>query len=159
MNKYPVFKWHVRSYWASGGTSVESVYVPLPNFELAKQYIQNYVKNFLPVSDVRLHVGVEFVWVISPDEVLPVAYRANDETLWDEKDVLPMYPVIESYWRSLGFTDLKIVPCGPVDEDCLYICGKWYSYCRFPHEWMQREDIVDWLAPPKAKQRRRNCTI
>lgn len=88
----------------------------------------------------------------------PYAYHVQNENAWDLSDVKDYYPEIVEYWNSKGISNICIAPCGPVDEDCLYLNDKWYSYCRHPYEWMQPEDLCDELKPPKGKQRR-NCTI
>lgn len=62
-------------------------------------------------------------------DYLPRAYEFEDESLWEEKDVLYLYPeVIE--WLSEnniegGFT---IKPIQIVGEDCLYDGDKWKGY-------------------------------
>ena len=97
--------------------------------------------------------------VIHPGEVLPAAYRLMDDEVWEASNVVAEYPDIYEYWVMKGFTDIRIAPCQPVDEDCLYLNGKWYSYCRFPHECMQPEDLCDELKPPVGKRNRTNCTV
>lgn len=92
------------------------------------------------------------------NETLPAAYRFNDESIWDRDNVAELYPEIVKYWSERGITNIRIMPCGPVDEDCLYLNGKWYSYCRHPYEWMQRQDLTEEIKSPKAKQRR-NCYL
>lgn len=158
-NKYPVYVWTIKSVWLSGAETYDKVYVALPNLELAKRFIFEHVKRFFPISDVRLRTTINLLWVISQEEVLPAAYRLEDEEVWERADVLEMYPTIRDYWVSKGFTDIRIMPCAPVDEDCLYLDGKWHSYCRHPFEWMQPEDLCAELKPRSAKKRRRNCTI
>jgi hypothetical protein len=87
-------------------------------------------------------------------ETLPAAYRLDDESVWDRDDVSEMYPELVDYWKSKGATDIVVMPCGPVDEDVLYIHGKFQGYCRMPFEWKLREDLTQDERPPKAKQRR-----
>lgn len=159
MNKYSVYHWRVQSHWLSGATSFDDVYISLPTMKLAEDFISAHVKLHYPISDVRLGTITSLMNVIPQGETLPAAYRLNNENVWNYENVLDMYPAIRNYWVSKGFTDIHIMPCRPVDEDCLYLDGKWYSYCRYPHEWMQREDLCDELKPRPAKQRRRNCTI
>lgn len=72
------------------------------------------------------------------NETLPAAYRFNDKSIWDRDNVAELYPEIVKYWSERGITNIRIMPCGPVDEDCLYLNDKWYSYCRHPYEWMER---------------------
>lgn len=158
-NKYPVFHWRVQSCWLSGGSSLEDVYIALPTPELAKDFIHAHVRLHYPLSDVRVATCVSLMNIIPQEETLPAAYRLQDEEVWEHSNVLDMYPAICNYWRSKGFTDIRIMPCAPVDEDCLYLDGKWHSYCRHAHEWMQPEDLCAELKPRPAKQRRRNCTV
>lgn len=159
MNNYPVFVWTVTSAWRSGAITFDKVYVSLPDLFLAKNYIFNHMQRFFPRSDVRLRTSVNLLRVIKNEETLPAAYRLQMDEVWGSPNVVDMYPEILAYWTSKGFKDIRVTPCGPVDEDCLYLDGKWYSYCRYPYEWMQREDLCDELKPPVAKKHRRNCTI
>lgn len=159
MPKYDLYKWEVKSHWKSGAVSFDTVYIALPDIEHARSFIQAHVNRFYPINDVRLATCVTFQMVIKNKETLPAAYRADDESVWNEYSVNSYYPEIMAYWWDKGFRDIRISPCGPVDEDCLYLNGKWKSYCRHPYEWMQPEDLFDELKPPVAKQRRRNCTV
>ncbi|MCJ8478824.1 hypothetical protein MOO17_12405 [Escherichia coli] len=86
-------------------------------------------------------------------ETLPAAYRLNDERVWEWTDVSCFYPEIVQYWRAKGCV-VVINPCGPVDEDCLYLDGKWHSYCRWPFEWMLNEDLPEGWEYPKVKERK-----
>lgn len=72
------------------------------------------------------------------NETLPAAYRFSDKSIWDRNNVADLYPEIVQYWSERGITNICIMPCSPVDEDCLYLNDKWYSYCRYPYEWMER---------------------
>lgn len=157
--KYDVYIWSVKSIWLSGAETYDKVYVSLPNLELAKLFIFNHIQRFFPITDVRLRTTVNLLQVIKNEETFPAAQRFHDDKLWERDDVSDLYPEIIEYWRLQGFRNIKITPCGPVDEDCLYIEDKWYSYCRHPYEWMKREDLCDELKPPVAKRQRRNCTI
>lgn len=159
MPKYPVYVWTVKSIWLSGAETYDRVYIALPNLELSKRFIFEHVKRFFPISDVRRRITMNLLRVINPEEVLPVAYRLRGDEVWESPNVVSEYPDIQEYWTMKGFTDIRIVPCQPVDEDCLYLNGKWYSYCRFPHEWMQPEDLCDELKPPVGIRNRRNCTV
>lgn len=87
-------------------------------------------------------------------QTLPAAYRLEDESVWQRKDVSDMYPEIVQYYMEKGISDIRIMPCSPVDEDVLYINGKFKSYCRMPFEWKCREDLPPEDMSPKAKQRR-----
>lgn len=157
MRKYNIYKWYIRSQWLSGTYSVDTVYIDLPDMEHAKQFIRTYVERNFPITDVRLSVATELVRVISPNETLPYAYYVNNEDAWTLYDVKDYYPEIVEYWNSKGILDIRIEPCGPVDEDCLYLNGEWFSYCRHPHEWMQSEDLCEHIKP--TIRQRRNCTI
>ena len=159
MGKYPVYHWKVKSHWLSGTASFDDVYIALPHLELARDFIHAHVNLHYPINDVRVAYSVTLANVIPQGETLPAAYRLDDEDVWEWDDVLDMYPAIRCYWGNKGFTDIRVNPCGPVDEDCLYLDGKWHSYCRFAHEWMQPEDLCAELKPRPAKQRRRNCTV
>lgn len=159
MNKYPVFIWTVKSIWLSGAETYDKVCIALPDLQLAKNFIFNHLQRFFPITDVRLRTTVNLLHVINNEETLPAAHRFHDERLWQKDDVSDLYPEILAYWMLNGFTNIKIVPCAPVDEDCLYLNDKWYSYCRHPYEWMQREDLCDTLKPPVGKRNRRNCTV
>ncbi len=86
-------------------------------------------------------------------QVLPAAYRLNDESVWKRDDVSEHYPEIVEYYKSKGITDIRINPCGPVDEDVLYINGEFRGYCRQPFEWKMREDLTQEDYPPKTKIR------
>lgn len=88
-------------------------------------------------------------------ETLPAAYRLEDESVWKREDVSEMYPEIVEYYKTKGITEIRIMPCGPVDEDVLYIEGKFKSYCRQRFEWMDRADLGPEDLRPKAKQRRK----
>lgn len=87
------------------------------------------------------------------DQTLPVAYRLNDESVWERDNVSEHYPEIVEYYNAKGITDIRIMPCGPVDEDVLYINGKFKGYCRKPFEWKMQEDLPSEEHLPKAKQR------
>lgn len=128
-NKYPVYHWEVKSHWLSGTASFDDVYIALPTLELARDFIQAHVNLHYPVTDIRVAVSVALANIIPQEETLPAAYRLQDETVWDRENVLDMYPAIRNYWVSKGFTDIRIVPCGPVYEDCLYLDGKCRSSC------------------------------
>lgn len=158
-NKYPVYHWRVKSHWLSGTTSFDDVYIALPDLELARDFIQAHVRLHYATSDIRVATSVSLMNIIPQVETLPAAYRLESEAVWGEQDVLDMYPTIRNYWVSKGFTDIRIMPCRPVDEDCLYLDGKWHSYCRHAHEWMQPEDLCAELKPRPAKQRRRKYTV
>lgn len=95
---------------------------------------------------------------IKMKETLPAAYRLNDESVWKRDDVSEMYPEIIEYYKSKGITDVRIKPCGPVDEDVLYVEGKFKGYCRQRFEWT---DPAEWseLAPedqPRKGKIRKN---
>lgn len=92
-------------------------------------------------------------------ETLPAAERLDCEDLWDFQDVNFAYPDILLYWGRRGVTDIKIMPCRPVNEDCLYLNGKWYSYCRHEFEWKKPEDLSEEEAPPKAKARKQRRKV
>lgn len=156
---YKVYHWRVFSHWLSGGVSTNDVYISLPNIEYARDYIYSHAKRFYPISDVRVSHFVSLINILPQEETFPAAYRLNDEEVWGHTNVISMYPEIFYYWSDKGFSDIRVVPCGPVDEDCLYLNGKWYSYCRFPHEWMKREDLCEELLPQPSKGKRRNFTM
>lgn len=82
----------------------------------------------------------------------PYAYHVQDESAWDLDDVRHYYPEIVGYWNSKDVFDTRINPCGPVDEDCLYLNDEWYSYCRYPYEWKHKDDKGA-MASPVGKQR------
>lgn len=86
-------------------------------------------------------------------ETLPAAYRLNDESVWKRDDVSEMYPELVEYWKSKGATTIVVTPCGPVDEDVLYIDGQFKGYCRVRFEWKLREDLTQEECPPKAGKR------
>lgn len=88
-------------------------------------------------------------------ETLPAAYRLNDEKIWEWVDASCFYPEIVEYWTAMGKV-VRISPCGPVDEDCLYLDDKWHSYCRWPFEWMLEKDLPEgWEYPgPKTPAKR-----
>lgn len=162
MRKYNVYNWVVISNWLSGTISVDHVYVSLPTYDLAEEFIKNHIKLHYPITDVRLSVSVELIRIVLPNETLPAAYRFNDESIWDRDNVAELYPEIIQYWSEKGISNIRVMPCGPVDEDCLYLNGKWYSYCRHSYEWMKSEDLCAELKPQPAKQRgksRRKITI
>lgn len=155
IKSYKVYHWRVFSHWRSGAVSSNNVYIALPGIEYARDYICAHVKRFYPISDVMVEHSVSLINIISQEETLPAAYRLNDEGIWGHTNVINMYPEIFYYWSDKGCSDIRVMPCGPVDEDCLYLNGKWHSYCRFPHEWMQRGDLCEELLPPLPKAKRR----
>lgn len=68
-------------------------------------------------------------------------------------DVTKMYPEIVKYWLEKGMPrqHIEIRSCPSVDEDCLYLYGRWKGYCRLPMEWKSRKDLKSEETPPKAK--------
>lgn len=86
------------------------------------------------------------------EETLPVAERMEDEKFWMWEDVTSFYPEIVEYWESKGAV-VRITPCGPVNEDCLYLNGKWFSYCRWPFEWKLAVDLPEGWEYPEVKPR------
>lgn len=90
---------------------------------------------------------------LTDNETLPAAYRLGDESVWARDNVCEMYPEIIEYFEAKGITDIRIMPCGPVDEDVLYVNGKFKGYCRQKFEWMDRSDLGPEDFRPKAKQR------
>ncbi len=105
-----------------------------------------------------MHTTREEVEEANPDyyknQTRPAAYRLNDEEVWKRDDVSELYPEILEYYRAKGITDIRIMPCGPVDEDVLYVNGQFRGYCRMPFEWKMREDLTQEDYPPKAKRRK-----
>lgn len=70
-------------------------------------------------------------------------------------DVTKLYPEIVKYWLEKGMPrqHIEIRSCPSVDEDCLYLYGKWKGYCRLPMEWKMWKDLKEKEMPPKAKIR------
>lgn len=88
---------------------------------------------------------------------MPYAYFIQDEKAWDLEDVKQYYPEIVEYWKSNGIQDVVIKPCGPVDEDCLYLDGNWEGYCRNTYEWKMGKDLTTEEKAP-TEDRRENET-
>lgn len=67
-------------------------------------------------------------------------------------DVKKKYPEIVSYWIEKGMPKqhIEIHSCPSVDEDCLYLYGKWKGYCRHPMEWKMWKDLKEEEKSPKA---------
>ena len=53
----------------------------------------------------------------------------NDEKVWEMEDVLCYYPDVRHFLRVNNIqNEVKVVPIGSVDEDCLYVDGVWKGY-------------------------------
>lgn len=70
-------------------------------------------------------------------------------------DVSSNYPEIVAYWLDKGMPKqhIEILSCPDANEDCLYLYGKFHSYCRTPFEWKIFKDLTPKEKPPKAKIR------
>lgn len=86
------------------------------------------------------HCNATGIKSFASGEKIPYAYFIGDEAGWEEENVSHYYPEIVSYWKDKGITDIRVKPCGPVDEDCLYLNGQWSGYCRHEYEWKIKED-------------------
>lgn len=76
-------------------------------------------------------------------------------------NVTKLYPEIRAYWISKGMPKqhIEIFSSPNIDEDCLYLYGKWYGYCRKPMEWKIWKDLDENEKPPKAKMRPKLSTL
>lgn len=65
------------------------------------------------------------------------------------------YPEIMSYWMEKGMPKqhIEILSCPAVNEDCLYLYGRFHSYCRMPFEWKMQKDLTSKEKPPHVKLR------
>lgn len=62
-------------------------------------------------------------------DFLPRAYEFEDESLWEEKDILHLYPEVVEWFRENNIEgDFTIVPVEQVGEDCLYEGNIWQGY-------------------------------
>lgn len=68
-------------------------------------------------------------------------------------DVTKLYPEIVKYWLEKGMPrqHIEVRSSPSIDEDCLYLYGKWKGYCRVPMEWKLWKDLKENERPPKAK--------
>jgi hypothetical protein len=68
-------------------------------------------------------------------------------------DVTILYPEIVKYWIGKGMPKkhIEVHSCPSVDEDCLYLYGRWFGYCRKPMEWKLWKDLTNEEKPPKSK--------
>ena len=91
---------------------------------------------------------------------LPVAYEFDDGSLWDEGDVLHLYPDVVEWLNSNNIEGyFRVKPCGPVDEDCLYCDDKWIGYLS-DNLWMRKfGDFPEaWEGIPKRSTKPRKQT-
>lgn len=73
----------------------------------------------------------------------------------NKTNVSETYPEIVRYWKEKGMPEqhIEILSCPSVEEDCLYLYGRFHSYCRTPAEWKMWKDLTEEEKPPKAKIR------
>lgn len=63
----------------------------------------------------------------------------------EKVDVSDNYPEIITYWLEKGMPrqHIEILSCPAVNEDCLYLYGRFQSYCRKPMEWKLWKDLKE----------------
>ena len=68
-------------------------------------------------------------------------------------NVKELYPEIVSYWIEKGMPEkhIDIVSNPSVEEDCLYLYGRFQGYCRLPMEWKMWKDLEVGEKPPAVK--------
>lgn len=58
-------------------------------------------------------------------------------------DVKHLYPEIVEYWISKGMPEqhIEITSSPYIEEDVLYLYGRFFGYCRNENEWKQLQDL------------------
>ena len=58
-------------------------------------------------------------------------------------DVKHLYPEIVEYWVSKGMPEqhIEITSSPYIEEDVLYLYGRFFGYCRNENEWKQLKDL------------------
>ena len=107
----------------------------------------------IPVIDpsAKIHASA----IVHPNAVIGANVEIGAFTCIDDEVEIGEGTWVSSHVVIKGPTKIgrnnKIYQFASIGEDCLYLYGRWFGYCRKPMEWKLWKDLTNEEKPPKAK--------